>query len=376
MHTKRLWSLVLMVLIPAIAHAQPGATDSSPAASKVLVRSDIKISLEDIGKLDLSRLKAVRALGFEDGAMCVTPMPIAAPNIDMHRSLFVHDDATLSAGNFSLRRTLQKLADDVVASAPGTTPETIFKQFWDTQNDAANQETAGNPHCSDSNGKINGIPLNRCPRPEDIEASGTAADVISRINNDYKPIALVNRIDLADQGWKNCGEHRIVYGKNVSIKNLIIFEAVLPNPKPGCRSGCRDVIEFWVDLSNDLAPVSRAAKLQNFFYNGLPGFRPVVHTSHYASGVSSVYGGSGSGQIRTNQFLFRAGMPPTVWTLKEFKTLLSCAGGVCDYDFFPVSVKGNPYGVLWNRDIATGAATPDVPFENTYATPIPGIGVA
>ena len=211
MDTKRLWILAMMVLIPAIAHAQPGTTVSNPAANKVLERSDIKISLEDIRKLDLSRLKSVRALGFEDGAMCITPMPIAAPNVDMHRSLFVHDDATLSAGNFSLRRTLQKLADDVVASVPGTTPETIFKQFWDTQNDAANQETAGNPHCSDNNGKINGIPMNRCPRPEGIEASGTAADVISRINNDYKPVALVNRIDLADQGWKNCGEHRIVY---------------------------------------------------------------------------------------------------------------------------------------------------------------------
>ena len=376
MTTTKLLSLAMVVLFPTITHAQPSATVFNPAAAnKVLERSDVKNSIADTRKLDLSRLKFVRALGFEDGAMCVTPMPIAAPNIDMHRSLFVHDDATLSAGNFSLRRTLQKLADDVVASAPGTTPETIFKQFWDTQNDTANQETAGNPHCSDNNGKINDIPLNRCPRPEGIEASGTPADIINRVNNDYKPVALVNRIDLADQGWKNCGEHRIVYGKNASIKNLIIFEAVLPNPKPGCRSGCRDVIEFWVDLSNDSAPASRAAKLENFFYNGLPGFRPVVHTSHYASGVSSVYGGSGSGQIRTNQFLFRAGMPPTVWTLKEFKTLLSCAGGICDYDFFPVSVKGNPYGVLWNRDIATGDATPDAPLENAYATPIPGIAV-
>lgn len=374
MALRTLLSLALAVLIPAVTHAEMTATAFNPVATKkVFQRSDVKNSLADIRKLDASRLKLVRQLGFEEGTMCVAPVPIAAPDIDMHRSLFVHDDATLSAGNFSLRRTLQKLASDVVASAPGTTPETIFKQFWDTQNDTANQETVGNPHCSDNDGKINGIPLNRCPRPEGIEATGTPADIVNRIDNDYRPIALVNRIDLADQGWKNCGEHRMVYGKNAGIKNLIIFEAVLPNPKPGCRSGCRDVTEFWVDLSSDPAPASRAAKLENFFYNGLPGFRPVVHTSHYASGVSSVYGGSGSGQIRTNQFLFRAGMPPTVWTLKEFKTLLSCAGGACDYDFFPVSVKGNPYGVLWNRDIATGAAAPSAPFENTYATPIPGI---
>lgn len=374
MTIRKQLALALIILAPAVTYAETAPTVFNPAAAnRVFQRSDVKNSFADIRKLDLSRLTITRRLGFEDGAMCVSPVPIATADIDVHRSLFVHDDATLSAKDFSLRRTLQKLADDVLASAPGTTPETIFKQFWDTQNDTANQETVGNPHCSDNNGKINGIPLNRCPRPEGIEATGAPATINNRIDNDYRPIALVNRIDLADQGWKNCGEHRIVYGKNTDIKNLIIFEAVLPNPKPGCRSGCRDVIEFWLDLSTDSVPASRAAKLEKFFYNGLLGFNPVVHTSHYASGVSSVYGGSGSGQIRTNQFLFRPGMPPTVWTLKEFKTLLSCAGGVCDYDFFPVSVKGNPYGVLWNRDIATGAASPGMPLENTYATPIPGI---
>lgn len=376
MALKKLLSLAIALLIPGAAFAQQNLTAFNPAAAnKVLTRSDVKTSIEGIKKLDLSRLQLVRGLGFEDGAMCVTPMPIAAPDIDMHRSLFVHDDATLSVGNFSLRRTLQKLADDVVASVPGITPEAVFQQFWDTQNDTANQVTAGNPHCSDNNGKINGMPLNKCPRSEGIEATGAAADITNRINNDYKPIGLVNRLDLADQGWRNCGEHRIVYGKNAGgiQKNLIIFEAVLPNPKPGCRSGCRDVIEFWVDLSSDANPASRAAKLENFFYNGLPGFRPVVHTSHYASGVSTVYGGSGGGQIRTNQFLFRTGMGQGPWTLKEFKTFLSCAGGTCDYDLFPISVKVNPYGVLFNRDIATGAVAPAAPADNVFATPIPGI---
>lgn len=373
---KNFIGLAMAFIIPTVAHAQQELPIFNPSAiKKVLTRSDVKKSIIEIGELDVARLRSIRGLGFEDGALCVTPMPIAEPDIDIHRSLFVHDDATLSAGNFGLRRTLQKLSNDVVASVPGTTPETIFRQLWDTQNDTANQVTAGNPHCSDSNGKINGMPMNKCPRPEGIEAVGTPADITSRIDNDYKPIALVNRIDLADQGWKNCGEHRVVYGKRAGgiAKNLIIFEAVLPNPKPGCRSGCRDVIEFWVDLSGDSNPVSRAAKLENFFYNGLPGFRPVIHTSHYASGVSTIYGGSGSGQIRTNQFLFRAGMGQGPWTLKEFKTFLSCAGGTCDYDIFPISVKVNPYGVLWNRDIATGAATPAAPVDNTFATPIAGV---
>lgn len=36
-------------------------------------------------------------------------------------------------------------------------------------------------------------------------------------------------------------------------------------------------------------------------------------------------------------------------------------------------MKVNPYGVLFNRDIATGAAAPAAPADNTFATPIPGI---
>ena len=368
--------LALFLSMPAVAQVQQGVPVlHSDIAKKVLGRNDVRSSVEGIRKLDLARLQLLRGLGFEDGAVCVAPTPIATSDIDMHRSLFVHDEATLAAGNFSLRRTLRKLADDVAGSVPTATPETIFQQFWDTQNDTALQVTANNPHCNDDNGKINGMPLNRCPRPEGMEAVGPSATLANRINNDYKPIGLVNRIDLADQGWKNCGEHRIVYGKRVfdgtlptNDKNLIIFEAVLPNPKPGCRSGCRDVIEFWVNLSDDSNPTTRAAKLEKFFYEGLTGFRAVVDTRHYASGVSTIYGGSGSGQIRTNQFLTRSGMAAPRWTLKEFKTLLSCAGGTCDYDIFPISVKVNPYGVLWSKDVATGAVVPPQPLQNPYST--------
>src|SRR5439155_17228771 len=115
-----------------------------------------------------------------------------------------------------------------------------------------------------------------------------------------------NRLDLAHQGWRNCGEHRIIYGKRGSgiSKNLIIFEAVLPNPRPGCREGCVPVAEFWKSLSAIDDPVARAQQLELFYYTGLSVFRPVVHVDHYSSkGVTGAYGSSGSGQIRTNQFL-------------------------------------------------------------------------
>lgn len=375
MNTKALLAVTASaaMLISPPAQAQPAApTLNRGAAASILTRADVRASIARLNRFASLRLQLRQKLGFEDGSACTAPISLSPTDIDMHRSLFVHDSATLGAGNFSLRRTLQKLSDDVTASVPGITPESIFRQFMDTQNDAGSQVTAGNPHCDDNNGKINGFPLNKCARPEGQEATGTQTEIASRIDNEYKPIALVNRIDLADKGWKNCGEHRIVYGRNNGGKNLIIFEAVLPNPKPGCRSGCRDVIDFWVDLSSDSSPASRAGKLENFFFGGLTGFAPVVKTTHYTSGASSAYGGSASGQIRTNQFMFLTGLGQGPWTLKEFKTLLSCAGGTCDYDILPVSVKANPYGVLWSRDVATGTVPP-LPPDNSHATPIAGL---
>jgi len=328
----------------------------------------------EINQLSRNRLSLIRSFGFEEGGVCVRPFPIAEPTLDSHRSLFVHDAATLGAGDFSLQRTLQKLAGDVAATVPGVTPQSIFRQLWDTQNDAASAATPTNAHCSDADGKIGAYPLNKCPRPEGQEAQGTDADIAARMAS-YQPIGLVNRLDLAGAGWRNCGEHRIVYGKTDGgfAKNFIIFEAVLPNPKPGCRSGCRDVVEFWVDLSSDPSPASRAAKLETFFYRGLPGFAPVVHTNHYSSGSGTVYGGSGGGQIRTNQFL--SSLTSTgPWTLKEFKTLISCSGGACDYDLLPINVKTNPYGVLWSKDVANGGPPSPVP-DNLFATPIAGLAV-
>lgn len=285
--------------------------------------------------------------GFKDGEVCTTPFPISSTEVDPHRSLIVHDQATLSSSgvDFSLKKTLENIATQVSPTVPGTTFDGIFKQMWDTQNVSTDPSAiAGNTHCDDNSGSINNFPVTNCPRLEGQEATSPIANIDS-----YNPIALVNRIDLSHKGWKNCGEHRIIYGKSGGgvSKNLMIFEAVLPNPKPGCRSGCRDVIEFWSHLSNDSDPNSRASKLENFFYNGLPNFSPIVHVNHYSSSATAaMYGGSDSGQIRTNQFL------QFPWQLKEFKTLTSCAGGGCEFDILPVSVKSNPYGELWSKDVA------------------------
>jgi hypothetical protein len=298
--------------------------------------------IEIAGDLEFSPRQVARPFPFP--TLCLIPPATSVAAIDPHRSLLVHDRATLDAGpNFSLRRTLNQIATQVVPSVPGTTAVTIFRQLWDTQEGTPGL-VIGSPHCTDDSGTVNGYPI-QCPRAERFEAAGADAQVDARMDQ-YPVLALVNRLDLAHQGWRNCGEFRIIYGKRGGGigKNLIIFEAVLPNPKPGCREGCVPVAEFWKSLSTVNNPLTRAQMLESFYYTGLPGFRPVVHVDHYsATGVSGGYGSSGSGQIRTNQFL------QGPWTLKEFKTVVDCATLPCTFNLVPIMVKVNPFPQLWNE---------------------------
>jgi hypothetical protein len=324
-------------------------------------------------KITLAKQEDVRAkigAALEFGAItpakfCMRPpVQTQVSDIDPHRSLFVHDRATLDSADFSLKKTLERLSLQATsAGAPVAGAEEVFKRLWDTQNPAPG--VVAGAHCDDNGNTINGFPVS-C-RPEGQEAVRPDTDDAMK---EYKPIALVNRLDLAHEKWRNCGEHRIIYGKVVRHevngqiedhpfrRNFIIMEAVLPNPTPGCRSGCLPVAKFWSSLSDSTqfpTPQSRAIALEKFFYEGLSGFRPVVHVDHYsAKGVSNTYGSSGSGQIRTNQFI-QGPNPP--WMLKEFKTVIDCGALPCRFDIAPIMVKVNPFGELWSTTFGqpTGA---------------------
>ena len=209
------------------------------------------------------------------------------------------------------------------------------------------------PHCDDASTTINGFP-NQCRDPAEGQE---ANDTTEATMNTYRPIALVNRMDLAHEGWRNCGEFRIVYAKREASpsdikRNLIIFEAILPNPKPGCREGCLEAAKLWKSLSGMTAALDRAQALEKFYYQGHADFRPVVHVDHYsATGVTSSYGSSGSGQIRTNQF-WTPNFNQFPWMLKEFKTVIDCGGAKCAFNLFPISVRVNPFGPLWSERFA------------------------
>ncbi len=250
------------------------------------------------------------------------------------RSLVVTDPAVLA--NFSLERVLTQLVSQ--SGAPGATPLKLFQQWWDIQNPAG-PSIGLEPriHCDDEltwQGVpgLNGYPW-ECPRREGGEAR---LDPFSGRSPLYKPVGLFNRFDLAPLDGANCGEYRIVYTRT-SDTNFMIFEAVLPNPNPSVGlEGCRDVAQFWADLSNPRAPI--AELLEGFYFVGIPGFEPVVHVDHYGMRLDGSGFGVSSGQIRTNQFM------QGPWNLREFKLVRDCRCLPCRLEIVPTTVKDNPYG--------------------------------
>ncbi|MDJ0841231.1 MAG: hypothetical protein QNK37_32260 [Acidobacteriota bacterium] len=233
--------------------------------------------------------------------------------LDQSRSLVVTDQEVLN--RFPMRNVLQTIIDRSNVSSSNT-PDTLWQQWWSALRPRQAGDPADEPYCDDDNSTINGYSI-QCPRAE------------SALENDFPeshiPVAVFNRFDLAPMDGSNCGEYRIVYAKSpfsTFDRNLIIFEGVLPNPDPDAGTcGCKPVAEFWADLSFDNSVVSRADKIEDFFFNGLQGFEPVIRPEAYGlGGTSGGYGSPGvtTGQIRTNMFM------EIPWTLREFQLERSC----------------------------------------------------
>ncbi len=285
------------------------------------------------------------------GPICVQPVP----DIDPRRSLFVTElDVVQNA--FSLEDVLGQLARE--SRIPGLQAIDLWDQWWDTQNTSPGLGLG--PNCDDwVNGQgspaINGFPI-ECPRNEGIEINANPFDPNS--SSFYEPIALVNRMDLMPVDGSNCGEYRVIFARrsgetNSLQRNLLIFEATLPNPQPGCEAeGCRAVAEFWARLSRVSDPLQRASLLREFYLDGLPsqGVEPVIRIRNFSPGA---------GQIRTNQFL-NTPSSPVVWQLREFKLARFCtsSGARCGLQFVPVTVKTNPWGDLFDESSTESRTRP------------------
>jgi len=299
---------------------------------------------------------ATLVLAWSGCVMDVATEPVSATGaesalsgpLDARRSLAVTDQVILS--RFSLKRVLDQLVSQ--SGVSGLTSLKLFQQWWDVMNPGPG--IGQGPHCNDQTDPQLGSVLNGFPylcRPAPSEGSQSACNPFAANSPcAYIPIGLFNRFDLMPNNGEYCGEYRVVYGKasgiaNTDDRNLLIFEAALPNPLPLLGiEGCRPIIEAWANLSAIADPNQRADRLEQLYFQGLliavPPIPAVINVNHFGAGSS------GRGQIRTNQFV---NPDPRRWSLREFKIKRSCGLLSCSWmRLVPVTNKTNPYGPLFD----------------------------
>jgi hypothetical protein len=283
------------------------------------------------------------------GTVAVAQQAVAGGSIsiDPRRSLVVTEQTILA--RFPFERVLEQLV--MQSWVPQLTSLELFQQWWDTQNSGPGLGLG--PHCDDTvdagTPVINGFPYTCRPAPaEGVQATTNPFADPDNNPDAYLPVGLFNRFDVAPSDGSHCGEYRIVYAKRSGIanplaRNLVIFEAALPNPHPNQGlKGCKKIVAFWASLTYVDDINLRADMLEHFYFNGIPGVVPVIHVDHYGGNTKDF------GQVRTNQFMQDAASP-RVWNLREFKLRRTCSGGNCTaMQFIPVTDKSNPFGPLFS----------------------------
>jgi hypothetical protein len=108
-----------------------------------------------------------------------------------------------------------------------------------------------------------------------------------------RPVAIVNRFDLAPADYSHCGEYRLTFSRRTGQRSRlnIAIETALPNPYPRKgKAGCAEVAAFWSELARTASANDRRDRLVNFFFRGLAPFPPILDPNTFAS----------SGRIRTS----------------------------------------------------------------------------
>jgi hypothetical protein len=287
--------------------------------------------------------------------VCTAPVDGTRPDATL-----VNVDSNVLA-RFPLTRVMNQLVS-LAGTQSIQTGTQLYQQLWDSLDIGANALFPNAPHCDDP-GAINNFVI------ECKNASGIAlrpeVSLKTTPTSQFKPVAVMNRFDLAPANGAHCGEYRIVFAKTPSSttnRDFIIFEAALPNPNPSCGiEACRPVVAFWENLATLPAnSVALADALESFYFTGLPGFEPVVHPQHYGTAGGDGYGRTGAGQIRTNMFM--TSNLSFDWQLREYHLAQPCrrGGGVpadplskirpsasCPLVIQPVTVKSNPQKALF-----------------------------
>jgi len=292
--------------------------------------------------LSSSPVTQIPTLAVKQPLTCQVPTTAKRPD----PTLVNTDPFVLS--RFSLARVYRQLIELSGTNTALTKPQAtaLFQQLFDSQDTSENAKFTG-PHCDDEGGTINGFPIT-CPEDSSVTSLKDTAP------SGFSPVALFNRFDLAPSDGSTCGEYRIVYAKNAGVgRAFVIFEGILPNPNPGCGiEACRPVVDFWEGLAahdpnTSTGQTALADALETFYFEGLPGFEPVVHPQHYGSETSQ---GVSVGQIRTDLAITAGGAGGgETWRLREFHLEKQCSRrDACKLIHQPVTTKDSPFASLFS----------------------------
>jgi len=277
-------------------------------------------------------------------------------DIQLDRSLVITDQAVISG--LTLERVLQALIDRAGAQM---TPLQLYRQWFDTQNPKPGMFVADAPHCDDfiANGApaFNGF-IRRCPTPE-----GPLAMSDPFTAHEYMTVGVTNRFDQTPADGSNCGQYRIIFARTTAApgtKLEIIFEGVLPNPNPSAGiAACRPVAQFWADLTKVDSTLERRARIETFFFDGIPGFAPLLKAENFNNG----------GRIRNKQRDSPAGEIPRFY---QFVVEKRCASGDCRLVMQPDLVENVPHSSLFNASIDTPLAAQ---FREEFIRQIPTLAL-
>jgi hypothetical protein len=287
--------------------------------------------------------------------------PAAAPpepivSLDARRSMVVTDVALLEGFTF------QRFLDQIIARSGvhGVTSSQLYRQWFDTQNPKPGLADPAGPHCDDflTNGafSFNGFPR-RCPTAEgELAATPFTA-------GEYIPIALVNRFDATPADGSNCGQYRIIFARKMTagLRLHIILEPVVRNPNPAAGlAGCRPIAQFWADLTKIDSIAERRARLEQFYFDGIPGVAPVIDPDHF--GVTG-------GGIRTTQ-VGEIGAAPRMY---QFHVTKDCGNGNdCTLRMTPDVLPNMVFGDLFD---ATNNGTQAKAFRDLFVAQVPNLAV-